>query len=242
MVAPPGDLALGYQTSDKWGRLPAGPLGNETVITLDRSALVVVDMQNGFCHEDGSFAGLGFDVSPLRAAVPGCRTLIDGAHEAGVPVVLTRYVYQPGYVDGGLLPNELLPAIKERRCLAAGSWDAEIVEELAPGPEDVVIDKSRYSAFYGTRLEPVLTSLGIRSLVICGVTTNMCVETTARDASQRDYRTFVVEDATGEFDADRHRHSLEAIAFGFGWVVPMREVLEAWGTDAAPAAVRAAEV
>jgi nicotinamidase-related amidase len=68
----------------------------------------------------------------------------------------------------------------------------------------------------------------------------MCVETTARDASQRDYRTFVVEDATGELDADRHRHALAAIAFGFGWVVPVAEVLAAWGAgarDAAPVGV-----
>jgi nicotinamidase-related amidase len=199
------------------------------MITLDRPALLVVDMQNGFCHERGSFAGLGFDVSPLRAAIPGCRALVDGARAAGVPVIFTRFVYQPGYVDGGVVPNELLPAIKERGCLAAGSWDAEIVDELVRGPDDVVIDKSRYSSFYGTRLEPVLNSLGTASLVICGVTTNMCVETTARDASQRDYRTFVVEDATGELDPDRHRHALEALAFGFGWVVPAADVLAAWG-------------
>jgi ureidoacrylate peracid hydrolase len=185
-------------------------------------------MQNGFCHEKGSFAQMGFDVSPLAAATPGCCELVEGAHKAGVPVIFTRYVYQPNYLDAGLLPNELFPAIKEHSSLAAGSWDAEIVTELQPSYDDLVIDKSRYSSFYGTRLEPALTSLGIRSLVICGVTTNMCVETTARDASQRDYRTFVVEDATGEFDADRHRHALEAIGFGFGWVVPRVDVLAAW--------------
>jgi len=212
------------------------------VITLDRSALIVVDMQNGFCHENGSFAGFGFDVSPLRSAVPGCRALVDGAHQAEVPVVFTRYVYQPGYVDGGLLPGELLPAIKERGSLAAGSWDAELVDELVPGPRDVVIEKSRYSGFYGTRLEPLLTSLDTRSLVICGVTTNMCVETTARDASQRDYRTFVVEDATGELDLDRHRNALAAIAFGFGWVVPVAEVQAAWGAEAPDSFPAAAEI
>lgn len=203
------------------------------MIVLDRSALLVVDMQNGFCDEQGSFAGLGFDVAPLKAAVPGCRALVEGARAAGVPVVFTRFVYQPGYVDAGVVSNELLPAIKDHKCLTAGSWDADIVDELAPRPTEVVIDKSRYSSFYGTRLEPVLTSRDVRSLVICGVTTNMCVETTARDASQRDYRTFVVEDATGEFDPDRHHHALKAIAFGFGWVVPTSDVLAAWGVTGA---------
>lgn len=198
------------------------------MITKDETALVVVDMQNGFCHPKGSFAQLGFDVSPLNAAIAGCRELIDAAHRADVPVIYTRYVYQPNYADAGLLPTELFPGMREHSSLAAQSWDADIVDELAPVAGDVVVDKSRYSAFYGTRLEPLLTSLRIRSLVICGVTTNMCVETTARDASQRDYRTFVVDDATGEFDADRHRHALQTIGFGFGWVVQAAEVVPAW--------------
>lgn len=198
------------------------------MITKNQTALIVVDMQNGFCNSKGSFATMGFDVTPLAAAIPGSVSLVDAAHSANVPVIFTRYVYQPGYIDGGLLADELLPAIKQGGHLAANTWDAEIVDELSPSERDIVIDKSRYSAFYATRLEPVLTSLGIRSLVICGVTTNMCVETTARDASQRDYRTFVVEDATGELDPERHKHALNTIAFGFGWVVNKDEVIKVW--------------
>jgi nicotinamidase-related amidase len=192
------------------------------------SALVVVDMQNGFCHTSGSFAKIGLDIAMCTDAIDGCRKLVGAAHGAGVPVIFTRYVYQPGYADGGVLVHDILPAIKEVNSLAAGSWDAEIVDQLKPPPSDVVIDKSRYSAFYGTRLEPTLTSLEIKSLVICGVTTNMCVETTARDASQRDYRVFVVSDATGELDRGRHDHALFTIGFGFGWVVNTADVLEAW--------------
>jgi ureidoacrylate peracid hydrolase len=197
------------------------------------SALVVVDMQNGFCHPAGSFAKLGLPVDRLAGAVPGCARLVDAARAAKVPVIFTRYVYQPSYADGGVVTDLLLPQMKEVGSLAAGSWDAEIVSELAPAAGDVVIDKSRYSAFYGTRLEPVLTSAHIDSLVIAGVTTNMCVETTARDASQRDYYTFVVSDATAEFEQDRHDHALTAIGFGFGWVVSVDDVLASWQAESA---------
>jgi ureidoacrylate peracid hydrolase len=155
-------------------------------------------------------------------------TFLSRHTESWILVIYSRYVYQPGYTDGGLLTSELLPAIAQSGPLAAGSWDAEILDELKPQTGDIVIDKSRYSAFYGTRLEPTLTAQSIRSLVVAGVTTNMCVETTVRDASQRDYRPFVVSDASGELDANRHRHALNTIGFGFGWVTTVDEVCSAW--------------
>lgn len=194
----------------------------------DRTALLVIDMQNGFCHPDGSFAGLGLDVSMCNAAIAGCRRLVEAAHAAGVPVVYTRYVYRADYKDGGVLVQEVLPALADVKSLAAGTWDAELVDELVPTDEDFVLDKNRYSAFYGTGLEPILTSLGVRNLVMAGVTTNMCVETTARDASQRDYRVFVVSDATGELDAARHDMALATLGFGFGAVVATDDVARAW--------------
>lgn len=197
-------------------------------ISTEGTALLVVDMQNGFCHPEGSFAKLDLDVSMCNAAIGGCARLVEAARAAQVPVLFTRYVYRPDYADGGVLVQELLPVLAEVKSLAGGTWDAELVDELQPQPQDFVIDKSRYSAFYGTTLEPALTSMGISRLVICGVTTNMCVETTARDASQRDYRTFVVSDATGELDAQRHELALATLGFGFGWITTVDEVERAW--------------
>lgn len=194
----------------------------------DRTALLVIDMQNGFCHPKGSFASLGLDIAMCNAAIPSCAHLVQSAHEARVPVIFTRYVYRPDYRDGGVLVQEILPALADSKSLAAGSWDAELVDELVPTADDFVVEKNRYSAFYGTGLEPILTSLGVRSLVLCGVTTNMCVETTARDASQRDYRVFVVSDATGELDRARHDMSLATVGFGFGAVVPAEAVVTSW--------------
>jgi ureidoacrylate peracid hydrolase len=204
------------------GRMPLTLHGPE------QTALLVVDMQNGFCHSRGSFARLGLDVSMCHAAIAGCRRLVDAAHAAGVPVIYTRYVYRADYADGGVLVREIMPALGSSGSLAAGTWDADLVDELPATAVDFVIDKNRYSAFYGTGLEPVLTSLGVRNLVICGVTTNMCVETTARDASQRDYRVFVVSDATGELDKARHDMALATLGFGFGAVVETGDVTAAW--------------
>ncbi|WP_141578365.1 cysteine hydrolase family protein [Actinomadura sp. WMMA1423] len=197
-------------------------------ITREGTALLVIDMQNGFTEAQGSMAAVGLPHEELRRAIPGCRTLVGAARAAGVPVIFTRYVFQPGYADGGVLPNHIVPAMKEVGSLAAGSWDAEIIDELAPAEGEVVIDKSRPSSFYGTRLEPVLTGLGVRSLVICGVTTNICVETTARDAGQRDYFVHVISDATAEFDKDRHEHALTGIGFLFGWIGTVDDAVAAW--------------
>ena len=205
-------------------------------IPADDVALLVIDMQNGFCRPDGSMARLGLDTSMCEAVIPQVRGLVDAAHDADVPVIFTRYVYLPGYADGGLLPQAILPAMRDIDALAEGSWDAALVDELTPGESDLVIDKSRYSAFYGTRIEPILTSLGVRALVLCGVTTNMCVETTARDASQRDYPTFTVRDACAETDAQRHENALQTLAFGFGWVVDADDVRAAWSGGRAAAA------
>jgi ureidoacrylate peracid hydrolase len=202
--------------------------GGDRALVGDRCALLVVDMQNGFCHPDGSFAAMGFDTAALRTAVGGCRDLIAAARRRDVPVIFTRYVYERGYADAGVTNRELFPEIRKHNGLLTGSWDADLLADLPASDGDVIIDKSRYSAFYGTRLEPLLRGQRIRSLVVCGVTTNMCVETTVRDASQRDYRTFVVSDATAEFTAERHRHSLDTIRYGFGWVVTASQVTAEW--------------
>ena len=103
-----------------------------------------------------------------------------------------------------------------------------MVEALSPRPGDYVVDKNRPSSFYATGLEPILNGLDIDSLVICGVTTNCCVETTVRDASQRDYKTFVVADATGELEQERHDFAINTMAFLFAEVVTVDVALQFW--------------
>jgi ureidoacrylate peracid hydrolase len=193
------------------------------------TALVVVDMQNGFVHERGSVNAIGLPAARLQTVVEPCRQLVLAARAAAIPIVFTRYVYRPDFSDGGVMVEELIPDLKSGHCLVAGTWDADVIEELAPEPADLVIDKNRPSSFYATRLEPMLRGLGIEDLVVCGVTTNCCVETTVRDASQRDYHVFVVSDAVAEYEEDRHDVALKSMGMLFARLVQSEDVLAAWG-------------
>jgi len=192
------------------------------------TALLVIDMQNAFLDDRGSMVRRGFDTNRLRAAVKPCGRLISAARASQVPIIQTRYVYRADYRDAGVRVREILPNTITTESLAAGSWDVEIVDALAPSGDDIVIDKNRPSAFIGTSLDLMLRGQGITSVVICGITTNICVESTARDASQFDYRTFVVSDATAEMEQSRHDHAINTLGFLFARIVTVDEVADAW--------------
>jgi ureidoacrylate peracid hydrolase len=194
----------------------------------DASALLVIDMQNGFCRDEGSIARIGFDIAMLKNAIAPCVRLVTAARRAGVPVIHTRYVYQPGHVDGGVLVDALMPQLRAENALVAGDWDSATIDELAPIDGETVIDKNRPSAFYRTSLDAVLETSGITQLAICGVTTNCCVESTVRDASQRDYETFVISDATGELDAHRHDAALSTMGLLFAQLTSTADVERAF--------------
>lgn len=198
-------------------------------LRTDRSALILIDLQNGFCHADGSLAAMGKDVSMCIGAIQPCRRLVAAAKGAGVPVVYTRIVYRADFADRGVMPDEIRPALKDRGACVEGTWDAALVDAFRPGPEDYVFDKNRPSAFHNCPMESTLRNLDIQTLVIAGVTTNICVESTVRDAAHRDYRTFVVADATGELERDRHEGALKSMAYFFAHVVSVDDVVAAWG-------------
>lgn len=192
-----------------------------------RQAVLLVDFQRAFCCADGSVAAQGRDVSTCRAAADRAIELAAAARAASIPVIWTRLVFRDDYADGGRLIRVLRPGLARIGALKIGTPDAEIVPEADVQPGDFIIEKQRYSSFYATGLEAVLRSLDIDSLIVCGVTTSMCVETTVRDAAQRDYRTFVVREACGDFDAERHEASLSAMGFGFADIIGFEQALEA---------------
>jgi ureidoacrylate peracid hydrolase len=196
--------------------------------STEHAALMVIDMQNGFCSDDGSVNRIGLPAARLRPAIAPCARLIGLAREAGIPVIYTRYMYRPDYADGGLMASELIPDLKNGKTLMAGTWDVEVVDELKPEDGDFIVDKNRPSAFYATGLEPILKGLDVDNLVVCGVTTNCCVETTVRDASQRDYRTFVVSDAVAEYEDDRHEVALKSMGMLFAHVITSEDVAAGW--------------
>ncbi|MHA7816976.1 MAG: cysteine hydrolase family protein [Pseudohaliea sp.] len=185
----------------------------------DNAALVVIDMQVSFCKPEGKVAAIGLDTSACQAAITPCAEVLEAARQAGLPIFFTRYVYADDYADGGVMIEHLMPELAEVNALQAGSADAEIVPELAPLAGEQVIDKNRPSAFYGTDFASRLAAAGAEQLVVCGVTTNCCVESTVRDASHRDMQVFVVADGCAELDPERHAVSLRTMDMLFADVI-----------------------
>jgi nicotinamidase-related amidase len=179
---------------------------------MTNRALLVVDMQNGFCHPDGSFNRIGMGLEGAEAAVRNAAVAITQARKAGIPVVFTRHLYRPGRADEGRSLIRNSPALAGIDGLAAGSWDADVMDELGCGPEDLVVDKVRFDAFQWTSLEPLLRGLGVGELVICGVVTNICVETTVRSAFMRDYPVTLLADCCAAKTRRLHELSIEVLS------------------------------
>ena len=111
---------------------------------MNNTGLLVIDMQNGFCHDDGSFGGaMGLDISPLKESISGCVKLLETARKNEYPIAFTRYIYKEDYSDGGVLVDDLMPGLAEVESLKAGTWDIEILDELTPNEGETVVDKNR---------------------------------------------------------------------------------------------------
>ena len=178
---------------------------------MTNRALLVVDMQNGFCHPDGSFPRTGMGLEGAGEAVRNAAVAVGQARRAAVPVVFTRHVYRPGRADEGAALIRNSPALAGINGLAAGSWDAEVVDELGCGPGDMVVDKVRFDAFQWTSLEPLLRGLGVAELAVCGVVTNLCVETTIRSAFMRDFSVIMLADCCAAQTRRLHDLSVEVL-------------------------------
>lgn len=182
------------------------------------SALIVVDMQLFFLDPASpTFTPGG------PAVVPAIARLIAAFRAAGRPVIFTRHVHHPDDLDAGVM------GWWWRGKCVEGSPESEIHPDIAPTPREKVVLKHRYSAFYDTDLGTVLRCLAIEDLVVCGLMTNLCVESTARDAYQRDYRVFVPADGTGSIDEEMHVASLMGLAFGFASVTTAEAIATSLG-------------
>lgn len=179
----------------------------------ENSALLVVDMQKFFLESSSpTFTSGG------PAILPNIAKLLSSFRSAKRPVLYTRHVHNPGGIDAGIMGWWW-----EGMCLE-GSPESEIHENISPRPDEKVIDKHRYSAFYNTDLETVLRCQKIEDLIICGVMTNMCCESTARDAYYRDYRVFFPADATASDNEEMHLASLLNLAYGFAYITTSDEI------------------
>jgi len=176
-------------------------------VSLEKSAIVLVDMQNAFASKGGMLDIAGLDISGAQRVVGLIRSVLEAARPAGIPIVYLQMVYKVDLSDGGgpNSPNwykeKAMCLVHERpelkgKVLTEGTWDAAIVDELAPLPSDIVITKTRYSGFVGTTLDSRLRTRGIQYLFFAGIATNVCVESTIRSAFFLDYWPILLSDAT----------------------------------------------
>ncbi len=201
------------------------------------AALLIIDMQRDFLEPGGFDAALGNDVTLLRSAIAPAGRVLRRCRAAGIMVVHTREGHRPDLSD-------LAPAKRARGNLVTGIGDPgpmgrilvrgepghDIVAELAPAPGEPVVDKPGKGAFYATDLEAMLRGRGIRQLLVCGVTTEVCVNTTVREANDRGFDCLVLEDCTGSYIPEFHQAGIAMIkAQGgiFGWVAPSAALLAA---------------
>lgn len=190
------------------------------------SALLLIDLQVGFCSPDGH-TGQRLDVSGFRPVLSSAKRLAEAARGAGMPVIFTTMAFAPDYANGGLTTTDLRPNLAKENALRADMPDREIMPELEVGPDDIIIEKQRYSAMIKSSLPALLEKRGIDGLVVGGVTTSMCVESTVRDLGMMDYRTFVVPEACGDLRPDFHDRALQLFAMAFGRVVPEADMCAA---------------
>ncbi len=215
-----------------------------TALEGGRTALVIIDMQRDFLEPGGFGETLGNDVSLLQSAVAPCQALLAAARQAGLLVIHTREGHAPDLSDAppskierGAPNSRIGDAGPMGRILIRGERGHDIVPALYPLPGEVVIDKPGKGAFYATDLQQVLERHGIADLLVCGVTTEVCVNTTVREANDRGYRCLVVADACASYFPDFHEMGLRMIAAQggiFGWVGRSADVVAALAAAPVP--------
>ena len=203
------------------------------------TALLIIDMQRDFVMPGGFGEALGNDVTPLQATIAPTKRVLEAARKKGMLVIHTREGHRPDLTD--CPPTKLVRGRGKirigdpgpmGRILVRGEIGHDIVPELYPAPGEPVIDKPGKGAFYATDLELILRDRGIKTLIVCGVTTQVCVNTSVREANDRGYECVVLSDCVGSYFPEFQKAALAMIkAQGgiFGWVSDSRRALAALG-------------
>ncbi len=200
---------------------------------MEHAALLIIDMQNDFIHPDGfvrkSSRGIGLDnhsLELLTTPIPCIKQLAQTFRASGRDVINIYTAWQPDYSDVALPLRKLGAKAKEHGALVVGSWGARIIDELTPEKGDLMLMKKAYGAFFQTGLDRLLRNRCITTLLLTGVATNYCVETTAREAVAYGYDIVVISDGCATFDPAGHEATLKVIRMGFGEVMSADEVMK----------------
>ena len=219
--------------------LPARP--EPLRVSADETAIIVIDMQNAYASEGGYVDLAGFDISGAAGTIGQIAKVLETARDAGVLVVYLQNGWDPDYVEAGGpgSPNwhksNALKTMRARpelqgKLLARGDWDYALVDALAPQDGDIVLAKTRYSAFFNSQLDSTLRARGIRNIVFVGIATNVCVESTLRDGFHLEYFGVMLEDATHhlgpEFTQQATVYNVEKF---FGWVSTVADFCGSFG-------------
>ena len=206
------------------------PIGPE----IEKSALLIIDMQNDFLHQDGSFGHMArehpeanIDVPFLIGTIPHVKRLADAFRTAGRPVIYLAQVLKADYSDA-TFPYWRLgmePTSGNRTHCVEATWGAQIVDELQPQDGEHLIAKKGFGGFSNTPLDTVLRNLGVTTCVVSGVTTCVCVSTTVRGGLEYNYRMILVSDAVAEVDRDTHAAELKTMSRVFADVKTTEEVV-----------------
>jgi len=197
----------------------------DRIITTDNTALVIIDMQKDFCQEGGYFHSMGYSVQPARKIVPVIKGILEKMRKLGFPIFHTREGHEPNMSDcpptkywRSLNLSEV--GIGSRgplgRVLIQGEDGWNIIPELEPLKKEVVIDKCGKGTFHATSFDAMLRNLNIRNLILCGVTTDVCVHTTMREANDRGYDCLLLTDATAAADEDVHWAAVKSVQLSGG--------------------------
>jgi ureidoacrylate peracid hydrolase len=199
-------------------------------LDLNRTAVIVVDMQNAFCSEGGMFSFGGRDISHITKTIAPIQRVLYAARTAAVKVVYVVHRLTPDVREVGPLSRYRFNMWRDRpeirdKLILEGTWGTEIITDLKPHEGEMVIVKRRFSAFAGTELDMMLKTYDIRYLVFVGVATNICVESSLRDASHLQYLPVLVSDCVAASPPSRQESSLANIREIFGWVTTSQDLI-----------------
>lgn len=205
-------------------------------IDLKRLVVIIIDMQNAFVSKGGMFDLWGADISSCLKVIEPIKNIAGGARSKGVKVIYVAHRLPPDLCDIGpsspFYYKGILASYRDKpqmrdKLIIKGTWGAEIVDELKPQEGDMLVEKQRYSAFAGTNMDMILKTYDIKYIAFTGVATNVCVESSLRDAMHREYFPILISDATGAVSQSVQAMTIDFVKECFGWVTTSDKLIKA---------------